>query len=50
MKVKESTMAEPIITYGEGWIKKQVGSSTSTIFIHAFELDEEWIKEWIKRP
>jgi hypothetical protein len=48
--MKESIMAEPIITYGEGWIKKQVGSSSSTIYIQAFELDDEWVQEWIKRP
>jgi hypothetical protein len=41
---------QPIITYGDGWIKKQIGSSSSTIYTKITELDDEWIQEWIKRP
>lgn len=43
-------MNEPIITYGAGWISKRVGSATSTIYIQAFQLSDEWVQEWIKRP
>lgn len=39
-----------LITYGDGWIKKQIGSSISTIYTKITELDDEWIEEWIKRP
>lgn len=41
---------QPIITYGNGWVKKQIGSSSSTIYVSTFELDDEWVQEWIKRP
>lgn len=48
--MKGFTMSEPIITYGEGWVSKTVGSQTSTIYLNAFKLDDEWVQEWIKRP
>jgi hypothetical protein len=41
---------KPIIIYGDGWVKKQIGSSSSTIYVSTFELDDEWVQEWIKRP
>lgn len=47
--MKVSTINEPIITYGEGWISKKIGNQTSTIYPQAFELDDEWVQEWIKR-
>jgi hypothetical protein len=50
MERQVSIMNEPIIVYGEGFISKKVGSQTSTIWIQPFQLDEEWVQEWIKRP
>ena len=50
MKVQVFTMSEPLITYGKDSISKKVGSQVSTIFLHPFELDDEWVQEWIKRP
>jgi hypothetical protein len=50
LKVKVFTINEPIITYGEGWVSKKIGNQTSTIYLNAFELDEEWVQEWLKRP
>ena len=43
-------MSDPVITYGNGWIEKKIGGSTSTIFISTFQVDELWVQEWIKRP
>lgn len=50
MKGQEFIMNEPIIIYGEGFISKKVGSQTSTIYPIPFNLDDEWVQEWIKRP
>jgi hypothetical protein len=50
MERQVSIMSEPIIVYGEGFISKTIGSQTSTIWIQPFQLDEEWVQEWIKRP
>ena len=50
MERQVSIMNEPIIVYGEGFISKKVGSQTSTIWIQPFQLEEEWVQEWIKRP
>lgn len=50
MERQVSIMNEPIIVYGEGFISKTIGSQTSTIWIQPFQLDEEWVQEWIKRP
>ena len=47
--MKVSTINEPIITYGEGWKSKKIGSQTSTIYPQVFELDDEWVQEWVKR-
>ncbi len=43
-------MNEAVITYGEGWVSKTIGSQTSTIYIRTFQVDEAWVQEWIKRP
>jgi hypothetical protein len=50
MEGQKSIMNEPIITYGEGWVSKKIGNQTSTIYLNAFKLDDEWVQEWIKRP
>ena len=47
--MKVSTINEPIITYGKNSISKKIGSQISTIFLHPFQLDDEWVQEWIKR-
>jgi|1048.fasta_scaffold231037_2 hypothetical protein len=49
MEGQKSIMNEPIITYGEGWVSKKIGSQTSTIYLNTFKLDDEWVQEWIKR-
>lgn len=50
LKAKVFTINEPIITYGEGWISKKIGSNTSTIFLIGLKVEDEFVQEWIKRP
>jgi hypothetical protein len=50
LKAKVSTINEPIITYGEGWISKKIGSNTSTTYLIGLKVEDEFVQEWIKRP
>jgi len=42
--------SDVLITYGDGWVSKKIGHSTSTIYTKPSQLDDEWVQEWIKRP
>lgn len=41
-----------VITYGEGWIKKQFRGMTSTMFYDftGLDIDDKYVQEWISKP
>jgi hypothetical protein len=41
-----------IVTYGEGWIKKQFRGTSSTLFygVAGLGVDDKFVQEWISQP
>lgn len=43
---------ELVITYGEGWIKKQFRGMSSTMFYEftGLDIEDKFVQEWISKP
>jgi hypothetical protein len=41
-----------VITYGEGWIKKQFRGMSSTMFYDftGLDIEDQFVQEWISKP
>ena len=41
-----------VITYGDGWIKKQFRGMSSTMFYDftGLDIEDQFVQEWISKP